>query len=225
VCGRFVLTSDLDDWVGTLEVDEVLTEPLPPSWNVAPTDPVYAVAEHDGRRQLGTMGWGLIPHWAKQARSRHINARSETIATTPAFRESLARRRCLVPSNGFYEWATTANGRIPHHVALEAEPMVFAGVWSGWTDPATGQRVRTVAIVTAEARPELAVIHDRMPVWLAPDLWGDWLDRATTDPASVLPLFEWASPGTVVVRPVGDAVGNVRNNRPELLTDREDMPT
>ncbi len=225
MCGRFVQTADLDHWVGALGVQRVLTEPLPPSWNVAPTDPVYAVAEHEGERQLGTMQWGLIPHWATDRRGIHINARAETVTTKPAFRDAAARRRCLIPSNGFYEWQVGARGKIPHHIGLADGDMVFAGIWSSWRDPAGGERVRTVAIVTTAASPELANIHDRMPVWLTPDLWGDWLDRGTTDPADVAAMLDQASPGPVVARPIGDEVGTVANNHPGLLADREDLFT
>lgn len=223
MCGRFVQVADLDHWVGALGVTRVATDPLPPSWNVAPTDPVYAVAEHEGERLLGAMRWGLIPHWSSDGREVHINARAETLVTKPAFRDAAVSRRCLVPSDGFYEWQQTSRGKIPHHVALAHGDMVFAGIWSSWRDPVTTERVRTVAIVTTDAAPELADIHDRMPVWLGPDLWSDWLDRDTTDPADVRAMLDQASPGAVLARPVGDAVGSVANNRPELLEDRLDL--
>lgn len=223
MCGRFVQAADLDHWVGALGVQRVLTEPLPPSWNVAPTDPVYAVAEHDGERQLGTMQWGLIPHWSTDRRGIHINARAETLTSKPAFRDAAARRRCLVPSDGFYEWQVTPRGKIPHHVGLDGTDMVFAGVWSSWRDPDTEERIRTVAIVTTDASSDLAPIHDRMPVWLPPDLWADWLDRDTTEPADVRSILDQASPGTVVARPIGDEVGAVANNHAGLLDDRQDL--
>jgi putative SOS response-associated peptidase YedK len=225
MCGRFVQAADLDHWVGVLGIQRVLTEPLPPSWNVAPTDPVYAAADHEGERQLGSMQWGLIPHWANDRRGIHINARAETVTTKPAFRDAAARRRCLIPSNGFYEWQVTPRGKIPHHIGLADADMVFAGIWSSWRDPGTGERLRTVAIVTTAASPELEDIHDRMPVWLAPDLWSDWLDRSTTDPADVAAMLDQASPGTVTARPIGDAVGAVANNDPSLLDDRQDLFT
>lgn len=223
MCGRFVLSADLDHWVGALGVQRVLTETLPPSWNVAPTDPVYAVAEHHGERQLGTMRWGLIPHWSPDGKGLHINARAETVATKPAFRDAFRFRRCLIPSDGFYEWQQTPRGSIPHHVSLADGDMVFAGIWSTWTDPATDLARRTCAILTTDAAPAIADIHDRMPVWLAADLWEDWLDREATDPDDLRPILDQASPGEVVARPVGDAVGNVANNGPELLEDRQDL--
>lgn len=223
MCGRFVQSADLDHWVGALGVQRVLTEPLPPSWNVAPTDPIYTVADHEGERQLGTMRWGLIPHWSTDPRAIHINARAETLTTKPAFRDAATRRRCLVPSNGFYEWQVTPRGKVPHHISLADRDMVFAGVWSTWRDPGSGERRHTVAIVTTDASPELVDIHDRMPVWLDEDLWADWLDRGATDPADVRAILDQASRGDVTARPVGDAVGSVANNDPSLLADRLDL--
>lgn len=223
MCGRFVQSASLDHWVGVFDVERTLTEELHASWNVAPTDPIYIAAEHRGERQLGAMRWGLVPHWAKDAKGFHINARSETIASKPAFRDAFRYRRCLVPSNGFYEWQAGPTGKVPHHIDLADGPMVFAGVWSGWTDPTSGEQLNTVAIVTTDASPELAPIHDRMPVWLPPELWDDWLDREATDPDDILPILDQASPGNVVARPVEDAVGSVANNRPDLLADRQDL--
>ncbi|RPI25019.1 MAG: SOS response-associated peptidase, partial [Actinobacteria bacterium] len=106
VCGRFVQAQPPDWYAGFLGVDSVMTEALQPSWNVAPTDRVYAVATHHGSRQLGAFSWGLLPFWAKDRRtaSRNINARAETVATKPAFRDSFTGKRCLIPADGFYEW-------------------------------------------------------------------------------------------------------------------------
>ncbi|HEX5696086.1 MAG TPA: SOS response-associated peptidase, partial [Acidimicrobiia bacterium] len=138
MCGRFSITGDLDFYAEYFGIDEVLTEALEPNWNVAPTDPVYVIAERDDRRTLGSMPWGLVPHWAKDTRSIHINARSETVATTAAFRESFARRRCLIPADGFYEWEPKDQGRTPHWVyRADGHPMVFAGIWASRLDPET----------------------------------------------------------------------------------------
>lgn len=223
MCGRFVQAADLDHWVGVFDARPAVDSPLPPSWNVAPTDPVYAVAEHRGERLVGSMRWGLVPPWADDARTIHINARAETVATKPAFRDSFRYRRCLIPADGFYEWQQTGRGKIPHHVDVADGDMAFAGIWNRWTDPTTGEAVRTCAIITTDAAPEIAGIHDRMPVWLPPDTWDDWLDRNLTDPDRIGPVLDRASPGRIVARPIGDAVGSVANNGPELLADRQDL--
>ncbi len=217
MCGRFSLTGDLDFYAEYLGVDDVLTGPLEKSWNVAPTDDVYVVAERDGRRQLGSMTWGLVPHWAEDTKTTHINARSETVATTPAFRDSFARRRCLIPADGFYEWEPPARGRTPHWVyRADGHPMVFAGIWASRRDPDTGQRHRTCSILTKGAEGAIASIHDRMPISLAHDVWETWMDRDLHDPHVALGLLPAIDPDSIMEHVVSRKVNSVRNNTPDL---------
>jgi putative SOS response-associated peptidase YedK len=173
VCGRFSITGDLDFYAEYFGVDDVVTEPLDKSWNVAPTDPVYVIRESDGRREMASMRWGLIPHWAKDTRSIQINARSETVATTAAFRDSFARKRCLIPADGFYEWEPPEEGRTPHWIyRADGHPMVFAGIWASRLDPETNTWQRTCSIITKDAEGVVSDIHDRMPVALVPESLG-----------------------------------------------------
>lgn len=217
MCGRFSLTGDLDFYAEYFGVDEVLTEPLAKSWNVAPTDPVYVVVEREGKRQLGSMAWGLVPHWAKDNKSIHINARSETIATTPAFRDSFARKRCLIPADGFYEWEPPERGRAPHWVyRADGHPMVFAGVWASRLDPDSGGWHRTCSILTQEAEGTSASIHDRMPIALVPEVWEAWLDRDLRDPETALSLIRPIDPDSIMEHLVSRQVNSVKNNTPDL---------
>jgi putative SOS response-associated peptidase YedK len=217
VCGRFSITGDLDFYAEYFGVDEVLAERLEKSWNVAPTDPVYVIAERDGQRQLGSMKWGLIPHWAKDTKSIHINARSETIATTPAFRDSFARKRCLIPADGFYEWEPADKGRTPHWVyRADGYPMVFAGIWASRKDPGTGELQRTCSIITKEAEGVISSIHDRMPVSLVPEVWDSWLDRDLEDPEAALSLIQTIEPDSIMEHIVSSKVNSVKNNAPDL---------
>lgn len=217
MCGRFSITGDLDFYAEYFGVDDVLTEPLDKSWNVAPTDPVYVIAERDGKRQLGSMKWGLVPHWAQDTRSIHINARSETVATTAAFRDSFARKRCLIPADGFYEWEPAESGRTPHWVyRADGHPMVFAGIWASRLDPDTGEWLRTCSILTSEATGPTATIHDRMPVVLVADAWDRWLDRDLQDPEAVLGLLQPIDPGSVMEHIVSSKVNSVTNNTADL---------
>jgi putative SOS response-associated peptidase YedK len=217
MCGRFSITGDLDFYAEYFGVDEVVTDPLDKSWNVAPTDPVYVVAERDGARQLGSMRWGLVPHWAKDAKTIHINARSETVATTPAFRDSFAGRRCLIPADGFYEWEPPESGRTPHWVyRADGHPMVFAGIWASRLDPEDGQWQRTCSILTTEANGVISSIHYRMPVSLVPDVWDAWLDRDLRDPEAVRSLIRTIDPDSIMEHIVSSRVNTVRNNAPEL---------
>ncbi len=226
MCGRFSITGDLDFYAEYFGVDDVLTEPLDKSWNVAPTDPVYVIAEREGTRHLGSMRWGLVPHWAKDTRTIHINARAETVASTPAFRDSFARKRCLIPADGFYEWELPENGRTPHWVyRADGHPMVFAGIWATRFDEGADEWQRTCSIITTEADGPIANIHDRMPVSLIPDVWDAWLDRGLRDPEAALGLIQAVDPGNIMEHIVSSRVNSVRNNTPDLRdrTERETL--
>ncbi|HEX6286094.1 MAG TPA: SOS response-associated peptidase [Acidimicrobiia bacterium] len=217
MCGRFSITGDLDFYAEYFGVDDVLTAPLDKSWNVAPTDQVYVVAEREGSRQLGEMRWGLVPHWAKDNRTIHINARSETVATTPAFRDSFARKRCLIPADGFYEWEPPEHGRTPHWVfRADGHPMVFAGIWASRFDEDAGEWLRTCSIITAESTGAISRIHDRMPVALVPEVWDAWLDQDLRDPEAALGLIQEIEPDSIMEHIVSSRVNSVRNNSPDL---------
>lgn len=218
MCGRFVLKRPLHDYVEEFSVTNVFTDGLSASWNVAPTQPIYAVVENDGERSLDTFRWGLIPSWAKEPRPFHINARMETVDEKPTFRTSLQRRRCLVPADGFYEWTTGPDGKQPHYVERDGGGFAFAGIWSTWKDPSTGEEVRSAAIITAPASPDVASIHDRMPLHLPEDAWQEWLDREQTDGTAAKLLLESVAGGPPLRhREVSRRVNSVSNNDPSLL--------
>lgn len=182
MCGRYVSSrpvTALSEW---FLVDDVRTEALPASWNVAPTDPVYAVAEHEGRRLLGSFRWGLVPAGAGDpARGpRPINARAETVADRPIFRDAFARRRCLLPADGFYERESRDGRKQPWFIApADGGILAMAGLWSTWRHEET--ILRACAIITTSANRTVGPLHDRMPVFLPPEHWDLWLDR-TEDP-------------------------------------------
>ena len=213
MCGRFSLSGDIDFYAEYFGADP--TSPgLSPSWNVAPTDAVYVVAERDDVRSLGTMQWGLVPHWAKDTKSIQINARSETVATAPIFRDSFARKRCLIPADGFYEWEPGT--KIPHWIfRADGYPVGFAGVWAS-RKGADGEWVRTCAILTAPAIGVVAPIHDRMPIALDPANWDAWLDRDQLDPDGAQSLLEPIDPDLWMERTVSSRVNSVRNNDDRL---------
>jgi putative SOS response-associated peptidase YedK len=221
MCGRFVSASDPDGLVRFFVIDERKTDDLPPSYNVAPTDPVYAVAAHHERRYLVSFRWGLVPHWAESPATgaKMINARAETAAEKPAYRDALRRRRCLIPADGFYEWRKDAGGaKTPHFIHRpDEQPIAFAGLWETWRDASDPQAppLKTCTILTRPAVEHLQVLHDRMPVTLAPETWDDWLDPETPPPAVQLLLR--TPPPPLTFRPVSDQVNSVRNNGPQLL--------
>lgn len=217
MCGRFSITGDLDFYAEYFGVDEIRTEPLPPSWNVAPTDDVYVIAEHDNTRHIGLMKWGLVPHWAKDKKSIQINARTETVATTSMFRDSFSRKRCLIPSDGFYEWEPAEEGRTPHWVyRADGHPMVFAGIWASRMDEESQQWERTCSILTTGAKGVVSSIHHRMPVALDPEVWDSWLDREITDTETALGLIRTIDPDEIMEHAVSKRVNTVKNNDPDL---------
>ena len=158
--------------------------------------------------------WGLVPHWAKSATgaARMINARAETVATSRAYAVPFARRRCLVPADGWYEWVRRAGGgKQPYFMTpRDGSVLALAGIWSRW------ETSLTFSVLTTAAVGELAEVHDRMPLLLPADRWADWLAPAD-DPAALLvtPTPQWLA--GLEIRPVGPAVGNVRNNGPDLV--------
>ncbi len=217
MCGRFAITGDLDFYAEYFAVDEVVTEALEKSWNVAPTDQVYVVTEKEGKRRLGSMSWGLLPHWAGDTRSIQINARVETVATNNTFRDSFARHRCLIPADGFYEWSPPENGRKPHWIyRADGHPTVFAGIWAARRHPDGDDWLRTCSIITTQAGGPVSEIHDRMPVWLPADSWSAWLDREQDDPEALLGLARLASPDDLMAHEVSKEVNSVRNDGPHL---------
>ncbi|HEU0129519.1 MAG TPA: SOS response-associated peptidase [Mycobacteriales bacterium] len=217
MCGRYS-ASRPSSLLAETYAATVADEPPAPSWNVAPTDPVAVVVERPAGREVRTLRWGLIPSWAEDRRiaSRLINARAETVATKPAFRAALARRRCLVPADGWYEWrAEPGRAKQPFFITARAGAGVaFAGLYEVWRDPATEELVRTCTVVTTSACPELAYLHERMPVVLAPGAWDAWLDPAYDDVASLAGLLVPCD--GFGAHPVSVAVNSVRNNGPQL---------
>lgn len=226
MCGRYVAatpTEVLVEWFGVEEV-KANEDDVPPSWNVAPTRDVFAVAESKsagGKRQLGSFRWGLVPSWAKDPSegSRRINARAETVASAPTFRKALRSRRCLIPADAFYEWEKVEGQKRKQPWLVkraDGEVMAFAGLWEAWRD-VEGKWLRTCAIITTDAAGPLTDIHTRCPVILDRDEWGTWLDRETTDPAEILPLLTPPDPELLELHRVGHEVGNVKNDDPSLL--------
>lgn len=195
----------------------------PPQYNIAPTQDVLCVYQdaETSLRLIEPYRWGLLPFWAKEMSmgARMINARSETVAEKPAFRAAFKRRRCLIPASGYYEWAKTANGKQPYllHPANETV-FVMAGLWeenSKVTD--TDSPLRTCTILTTSANSVTSRVHDRMPVCIAQDDFEKWLDPRYEDAADLKGLLVPAADDFFQLRAVDRAVGNVRNQGPELI--------
>ncbi|WBB79375.1 SOS response-associated peptidase [Micromonospora sp. WMMD882] len=224
MCGRYATTRDAGALTRIFEAYDDTAGALRPDWNVAPTKPVPVVrADDSGDRALSLARWGLLPPWATSpsAGARMINARSETVATSRAYAAPFARRRCLVPADGWYEWARAGSGKQPYFLTrADGDVLALAGVWSLWRGP-DGPWL-TCSVLTTAAVGALTAVHDRMPVLLPPERWAPWLGP-TDDPSALLTVDERWLAG-LEIRPVGPAVGNVRNSGPELTARAPGAP-
>ncbi|HKD96220.1 MAG TPA: SOS response-associated peptidase [Micromonosporaceae bacterium] len=222
MCGRYATTRTAPDLAALFEAYDATDAPLAPDYNVAPTDPVPVCRVSASRqgRVIEVARWGLVPSWAADRRSgaRMINARAETVATARAFARSFAGRRCLIPADGWYEFAVApagGHGKQPYFMTpRDGSPVVFGGLWTVW-GPAD-DRLLTCSIVTTAAVGELAEVHDRMPLLLPPQRWEAWL-TAATDLDALLVAPSSGQVEALEIRAVGRAVGDVRNDGPELI--------
>ena len=189
-------------------------------YNIAPTQKVLAVRQDaSGGRYLSAVRWGLVPPWAKELSigSKMINARCESVMERPAFRQALRTRRCIVPASGFYEWATTADGRIPHYITMrDGSPFSFAGIWESWADP-DGHDVETCAILTTAANSLIETIHDRMPVILHPTEFDLWLGRTLNDPQDLQRLYQPYPADLMQLWVVAPAVNSPNHDSPTCI--------
>ncbi len=232
MCGRFTLTSNLDELQGRFGFLSEFTDSQfhdhEPRYNIAPTQPVLSVT-NDGRRRGELMRWGLVPFWAKDLKvgARMINAVGETISAKPAFRAAFKKRRCLVLANGFYEWKKEGKRKIATYIyPRSGEPMAFAGLWETWKSP-EGQVVQSCTIITTSANPLIQPLHNRMPVILPEETQALWLDPLTEDPKILEPLLVPAPVEMLTSHPVADTVNSVKNQGPECilpLPERPDEP-
>ena len=229
MCGRYAQTEEMRDLVEHFAVTGSFPEiGLPANWNIAPTNQIYVVRnDASNRRELAIASWGMIAPWLKDeseariSQSRAINARSESVFEKLTFRNAFKSHRCLVPADGYYEWAT-ALGRYkskqPFYISnKDGSPLAMAGIWSEWKSP-TGKVWQTAAIITREAVGKLSSIHSRMPLMLPEDRWESWLDLHLQDSDTARALMDVAHPDAGLYPiPIGTSVNKVGNNGPELI--------
>jgi putative SOS response-associated peptidase YedK len=242
MCGRFSIT-DPDEALRALFGYNGPPMDFVPRYNVAPTQNVPVVRlNSEGKRAIVAMRWGLIPSWAKDAKigSMMINARADTVATKPAFRAAFKARRCLVLANGFYEWQAPASGaakgakKQPYRIVLgdppvagaaHARPFALAGLWERWRDPAAAKDVPpldTFTIVTTDAAPAIAHIHERMPVMLTRrEEFEAWLDAEKTPPAEAQKLLKPYAGADLAAYTVSTKVNNARYDGADCVAPAE----
>jgi putative SOS response-associated peptidase YedK len=233
MCGRYASTRGAADLATLFDALDDSDDDLVADYNIAPTDPapIVRLSTRAAGRVLSVAHWGLVPAWSRDrtGAARMINARAETVATSRAFGPSFERRRCLVPVDGWYEWARRPNGKQPYFMTRTGgEPLALGGLWSSWSGT-DGKPLLTFSIVTLPAQGPLAQVHDRMPLILEPAGWTDWLHGS--DPAGLLrgPAPEYAA--GIELRRVSHVVGDVRNDGPDLIrpvaesSDESDVDT
>ena len=217
MCGRFTLTSNLNDLQGRFDFETGNLDRRP-QYNIAPTQQVLTVV-NDGGRRAELMRWGLIPFWAKDPKigNRMINAVGETAATKPAFRAAFKKRRCLVLADGFFEWRRDGKQKIPTYIFLKSkEPFAFAGLWETWK-AADGEVVKSCTIITTEPNEFVSPIHNRMPVILSGETEALWLDPMTEKSDTLTPLLIPSPPEYLDSYEVSDVVNSPKNSGPECI--------
>lgn len=217
MCGRFALTI-VHGFFARFAVMEYAIE-LFPRYNIAPTQDVPIVVRESPNRAV-MMRWGLIPFWAKDPKigNRLINATAETLATKPAFRVSLKRKRCLVPATGFYEWKRTDEGKEPYYVRLkDGSYFTFAGLYDRWIDPKTGKETPSFTIVTTVPNGLMETIHNRMPVMLREDDESEWLSNEPLPEDDLKRLFKPFPARSMEAYRVSTDVNSPANESPRLV--------
>lgn len=219
MCGRFVQQLSTVAMAQLFGAEALASDPGE-RYNVAPTQAIDIVAAHEGKRILTMHRWGFVPTWAKDLSigSRMINARGETVATSPAFRSSFRSRRCIIPADAFYEWQRVGGTKQPYAIVPQNnQPFAFAGLWSPWHDPQSEERILTCAIITTAANGTMRSIHDRMPVILAEAAFDEWLDPSFNDTDVLQTLLKPCPDDVLRAYPISRRVNNVRNDGAELL--------
>ncbi|MEL6404043.1 MAG: SOS response-associated peptidase [Chloroflexota bacterium] len=221
MCGRYTLNAEPE--AVQREFDLTDTPTLVSRYNIAPTQPVAIITNQDSK-SLTLVRWGLIPSWSKDPKSNYsmINARSETADSKPSYRAAFKRRRCLIPTTGFYEWIKTEDGKQPYFIhRSDADLFAFAGLWEIWNGVG-GEEIWSCTILTTDANDKIKHLHHRMPVILDKEEQSAWLDN-DEDPQALKTLLTPYDADKMAFYPVSKAVNNVRNDNP-MLIERDEPP-
>jgi putative SOS response-associated peptidase YedK len=218
MCGRFAFYSPHEAVARLFGVAAGVD--VEPRWNIAPTRFVATVRETGGPRELAMLYWGLVPYWAKEKAigARMINARAETLAEKPSFRNAFQRRRCLVLADGYYEWQRSGATKQPYFIAFDnGRPFGMAGLWERWRDPENGESLESCCIVTTSPAAAIAHGHDRMPVIVPAANYAEWLDADNEATASLERLLVPSTLPGLAARPVSRRVNDARNDGVDLV--------
>ena len=234
MCGRYTLHSSAAEIADHFAIPaDRIPDGLGPRYNIAPTQDVPAAGPSpEGQRGLALLRWGLVPHWADDPSdfSSLINARSETVHEKPAFRGAFARRRCLLPADGFYEWRPEGGAKQPYHLRMPGgELFALAGIWERWSEgdaggngeDGGGRTVESCAILTTDAAPEIAGLHDRMPVIVPPEAYDRWTDRSITDREPLQDILASPDETPLEYYPVSRRVNSPSHDGPDCIEPLE----
>ncbi len=221
MCGRFTNKAKPEQIKKEFKIGRISPKIFEPRYNIAPTQPSTAVLESGGERTIENLQWGLIPSWAKDDSfaGKLINARAESLAEKPSFRNAFRHRRCIIPASGFYEWSKKGAGaKQPFYFYLkDKEVFGFAGLFEEWTDKETGEVLETCAIITTEANEILEPVHDRMPVILRPEFYDEWLDSKESNTDELEKMLVSYPAEEMAAHPVSRAVNSPVYDSPELI--------
>jgi putative SOS response-associated peptidase YedK len=219
MCGRFVQNFTFETFQDNFNIQTAEAE-IPPNFNVAPTQEILTIIKDDNENKLERFHWGLVPFWAKDVSvgSRMINARAETVASKPSFRNAFKKRRCLIPASGFYEWKGEKGHKQPYYIIIPTdEPFAFAGLWETWTDKDDDSIYKSCTIITTAASKSIVELHNRMPVILNPEVYEKWLNAEIQKPKELESILKDGSINEMKYHPVSKLVNSVKNNDPNCI--------
>ena len=222
MCGRFIQIADPEKIkvsILDLEIDDTVRERFEPHYNIAPTQDILTILNMPTPKLTFTH-WGLIPFWAKDKTIgyRMINARVETIATKPSFRESFKKRRCIILSDGFFEWKQEHKTKTPYFIRMRnSEPFAFAGLWDNWTNEQTGETIVSSTIITTDANPLIGEICNRMPAILKPDIYRIWLNPLPESANNLMKCIKPFPHDELEAFEISKLVNSPQNDSPEII--------
>jgi putative SOS response-associated peptidase YedK len=220
MCGRFVGYRNLEELKIYFPIDQVACEAAS-NFNVAPSQEILAIFKQNGENWLDKFHWGLVPFWARDVSigNKMINARAESVAEKPSFRNAFKKRRCLIPADGFYEWKGEKGEKQPMFISLpDKKPFAFAGLWETWNQKDDQNSVyRSCTIITTRASDSMRDIHHRMPVILKPKVYEPWLDPGNRDAAQLDRILKNEIITELASHPVSKQVNSTRNNDPSCI--------
>ena len=219
MCGRFVGFRSLDELKGFFPIDKAACEAIS-NYNVAPSQEILAIVKYEGENWLVKFHWGLVPFWAKDISigNRMINARSESIAEKPSFRNAFKKRRCLILADGFYEWKGEKGRKQPMFITLpNHKPFAFAGLWETWNKDDQDSIYKSCAIITTQASESIRDIHHRMPVILKPPAFESWLDPGNQNVVELGKILKNQIITELISHPVSKQVNSTRHNDPSCI--------